>query len=135
MYIQLNNFKQHLLGVQISLLLTKHFNELILHWNSVIGSFRTQSINESLFLFFHVASVFRMKGLRKNLREKNLFWIDMALRFLTSTLNASSENLIMKVFYKSKFMLKQKCIFNNTIKGKLITKTLKGIHLCINSNI
>lgn len=84
------------------------------------------------FFFFHVASVFSMKGLRTNLREKNLFWIDMALRFLTSTLNAFSESLVMKIFYKSKFMLKEKCIFNNFVKGEWVTKTLKGIHLCIN---
>lgn len=32
-------------------------------------------------------------------------------------------------------MLKQKCIFNNFIKGERVTKTLKDLHLDINSFI
>lgn len=67
--------------------------------------------------------------------KKNLVWIDMTLRFLTFTLNAFNENLVMKIFYKNKFMLKQKCTFSNFLKGEWVTKTLKGLHLCLNSFI
>ena len=41
----------------------------------------------------------------------------MTLRFLSSTVNAFSEKLVMETFHENKFMWQWKYIFNNFIKG------------------
>jgi len=89
---------------QIFLLITESTSsELNIYWDCFTGSFRPHNIKD-LRLSFHTVSVFRSNILRISVKKKKLLWMDMTLRFLSSTVNAFSEKLVMETFHENKFM-------------------------------